>query len=235
MLKNSLKACNFVKRWLQHRCFPVNIAKFLITPILKKSANVCFWISEAACISIVLNANTVKPLNSGHLRVLRNLSVIERCLLLGGNLKKTVTFGTNCFVCYSRHVAIWDIHYWEVSLYIKISTQGYRGDSFKNNPAGIYLLKFNNRTLEQIVRFFVLAIKMQVSRSYSGFIWFDVIARLSTFPHRFQAHPLFLTHLSSGHEAVAHLVGHSKRKKNLRSPSLLRFPFSSMRTHQKSA
>ena len=28
----------------------------------------------------------VKPLNSGHLRVLKNLSVIERYPLLGGNL-----------------------------------------------------------------------------------------------------------------------------------------------------
>ena len=39
--------------------------------------------------------NTVKPLNSRHLRVLKNLSVIERCLLLGGNFKKIVTSGTN--------------------------------------------------------------------------------------------------------------------------------------------
>ena len=39
--------------------------------------------------------NTVKHLNSRHLRVLKNLSVIERCLLLGGNFKKIVTFGTN--------------------------------------------------------------------------------------------------------------------------------------------
>ena len=48
--------------------------------------------------------NTVKPLNSGHLPVLKNLSVVERCLLLRGNLKKIVTFGTKCFVCYSSHV-----------------------------------------------------------------------------------------------------------------------------------
>ena len=46
----------------------------------------------------------VKPLNSGHLRVLTNLSVIERCPLLGGNLKTIATFGTKCFVHYSRHV-----------------------------------------------------------------------------------------------------------------------------------
>ena len=30
-----MQACNFIKRRLQHGCFPVNIAKFLRTPILK--------------------------------------------------------------------------------------------------------------------------------------------------------------------------------------------------------
>ena len=44
---------------------------------------------------------TVKPLNSGHLWVLKNLNVIERCSLLGGNLKKIVTSGTKRFVRYS--------------------------------------------------------------------------------------------------------------------------------------
>ena len=33
-----LQACNFIKKRLQQRCFPVNIAKFLRTPILK---NIC--------------------------------------------------------------------------------------------------------------------------------------------------------------------------------------------------
>ena len=46
----------------------------------------------------------VKPLNSGHLQVLKNLSVIERCQLLGVNLKKIVTFGTKRFVRCSWHV-----------------------------------------------------------------------------------------------------------------------------------
>ena len=32
------KACNFIKKRLQHRCFLVNIGKFLRTPILK---NIC--------------------------------------------------------------------------------------------------------------------------------------------------------------------------------------------------
>ena len=48
--------------------------------------------------------NTMKPLNSGHVRVLKKLSVIERCPLLGGNLKKIVIFGTQRFVLYSWHV-----------------------------------------------------------------------------------------------------------------------------------
>ena len=29
------KVCNFVKKGLQHRCFSVNIAKFLRAPVLK--------------------------------------------------------------------------------------------------------------------------------------------------------------------------------------------------------
>ena len=33
-----LTACNFIKKRLQHRCFPVNVAKFLRTSILK---NIC--------------------------------------------------------------------------------------------------------------------------------------------------------------------------------------------------
>ena len=35
------KACNFIKKRLQHRCFPVNIAKFSWAPILK---NICEWL-----------------------------------------------------------------------------------------------------------------------------------------------------------------------------------------------
>ena len=38
-----------------------------------------------------------KSLNSGQPRVLKNLSVFERCPLLGGNLKNIVTFGTKRF------------------------------------------------------------------------------------------------------------------------------------------
>ena len=38
ILKRKLQACNFIKKRLQHRYFPLNIANFLRTPILK---NIC--------------------------------------------------------------------------------------------------------------------------------------------------------------------------------------------------
>ena len=64
-----------------------------------------WWISEMIYF-IKSFIDTVKPLKSGHLRVLKNLSVIGRCRLLGDNLEKIVTFGTKHFVRYS-----WCVHY----------------------------------------------------------------------------------------------------------------------------
>ena len=52
------------------------------------------------------NIFTVEPLNTGHLRVLKYLSVIKRCPLLGGNFKKIVTFGSKCFDSYYGMAAI---------------------------------------------------------------------------------------------------------------------------------
>ena len=75
-----------------------------------------FWINFTCHLIVGSHvekvAHTVKSRNSGHLRVLKNLSVIERCPLMEGNLKWIVTFGTKCFVSYS-----WHVHNWEVSLY----------------------------------------------------------------------------------------------------------------------
>ena len=65
----------------------------------------------------------VKPLNSGHLRLLKKLSVIKRCLLLGGSLTKIVVFETKHFVRYlgcpllgGFTVIIWDKKLWLVFL-----------------------------------------------------------------------------------------------------------------------
>ena len=46
----------------------------------------------------------MKPLNSRHLWVLKNSNIIKRCTLLGGSSTKIVTFGSEHFVRYSRHV-----------------------------------------------------------------------------------------------------------------------------------
>ena len=45
-----LKVYNFIKKRLQHRCFPENIAKFLRAPILKnKSEKQLLYLEEYQC------------------------------------------------------------------------------------------------------------------------------------------------------------------------------------------
>ena len=60
----------------------------------------------------IIQFNTVKPLNSG-----QSLSVIERCLPLGGNLKRLSHLGQTVLSAFQGMSAIWDVRYWEVSLY----------------------------------------------------------------------------------------------------------------------
>ena len=40
-----LKDCIFVKKRLQHLCFPLTFAKFLRTPFLQNTSGGCFWVS----------------------------------------------------------------------------------------------------------------------------------------------------------------------------------------------
>ena len=68
-------------------------------PTVTNACTIALFISKT-----FLLINTVKPLNSGHLRVLKSLTVIKRCPLLGDNFKKIFTCGTKRFVCYSWHV-----------------------------------------------------------------------------------------------------------------------------------
>ena len=37
-----VKTCNFIKKRLQHRCFPVNITKFLRAAFLQNTSGGCF-------------------------------------------------------------------------------------------------------------------------------------------------------------------------------------------------
>ena len=59
----------------------------------------------------------VKPLKSGHLRVLQNLSVIKSCPLLGSSLKRYPHLGLNILSPIQGMSAIWNVRCWEVSLY----------------------------------------------------------------------------------------------------------------------
>ena len=54
-----------------------------------------------------------KPLNSGNLRVLKNLSIIERYPQLGGDLKRLLHLGINLLSAIHGMSAFWDVRYWE--------------------------------------------------------------------------------------------------------------------------
>ena len=70
---------------------------------LKNNTHPPLWQSPVTAWYLMLKNNTVKPVNSGHLRVLKNLSsVIKRCPLLGGSQGKIVTFWTKHFVRYQE-------------------------------------------------------------------------------------------------------------------------------------
>ena len=50
--RKHLQACNFIKKRLWHRCFPINIAKFLEHLLSRTSTNDFFWPSD--CFSLML-------------------------------------------------------------------------------------------------------------------------------------------------------------------------------------
>ena len=62
--------------------------------------------------------NTVKPLNRGHVGVLKILSVIERCPLLEGNLRRLSHYRLNVLTAIHGISAILDVRYCETSLYV---------------------------------------------------------------------------------------------------------------------
>ena len=91
----------------QHRAQDFSVSHYLfhILFLLFISFLQSYWVYLAIfTLHLPYFLTTVKPLNDRHLRVLKNLSVIKRCPQLGRSLTKIVTFGTNHFVRYSRHV-----------------------------------------------------------------------------------------------------------------------------------
>ena len=71
-----LKACNFIKKRLQHRCFPVNFAKFLRIPFV--TGHHRWLLLEGICVRTSL----VKILQPCHFHTLKSITdASERCPL----------------------------------------------------------------------------------------------------------------------------------------------------------
>ena len=72
-----LKACNFIKKRLQHRCFPVNFAKYLRIPFV--TGHLHRWLLlEGICVRTSL----VKILQPCHFHTLKSITdASERCPL----------------------------------------------------------------------------------------------------------------------------------------------------------
>ena len=100
---------------------------------LKKFKRVRYYVSKC---------NAAKPLNSGHLRLLKDLSVIERCPLLRGNLKKISHLRLNTLSTIQGMSAIWDVRYWEVSVYISVFLDIAKFADFRWKSADVSVLSF---------------------------------------------------------------------------------------------
>ena len=100
--KRGIQACNFIKKRLQHRCFPVNIETILRTPTLK---NICERLLLERFLFSVYDGKRVKLLN--HLRL--NFSQLRKASFLnifrkissalchcGGGIESTEDFLLRC-------------------------------------------------------------------------------------------------------------------------------------------
>ena len=60
-----LKACNFIKKRLQYRCFPVNIGKLLRTPVLKKNMRIILTIHDQSQQTFTCSKSTIDAVKKG--------------------------------------------------------------------------------------------------------------------------------------------------------------------------
>ena len=76
------EACNFIKQWLQRKCFPVDFAKLLRTPILQ---NICKWqlLYLGSCWTSMMEFVLRKQL---HLFFVRTSKILMRLDVLMSNL-----------------------------------------------------------------------------------------------------------------------------------------------------
>ena len=78
-----LKACNFITKKVQHRCFPVRFAKFLRIPILK---NICERLLLYLHYNshIILTFITFTTIRSSRLQVFYKIGVLENFAYVTG-------------------------------------------------------------------------------------------------------------------------------------------------------
>ena len=69
------EACNFIKKRLWHRCFPVNFAKFLRTPFLQSTSGQLLLNLKTYPVVIVLKL--VKDSSIEFSRMLRNFVILS--------------------------------------------------------------------------------------------------------------------------------------------------------------
>ena len=83
------EAFNFAKKRFQHRCFPVNIVKFLRTAILNNCERLLPYLSDSSLFKFFFfldKAIVAKPLRNNVAEVLKKLLVKRNTI--GSTLKK---------------------------------------------------------------------------------------------------------------------------------------------------
>ena len=127
-----LKPWNFIKKRLQHRCFPVNIATYLKTPILK---NTCKW--------LLLKISYFDQPWSEHGSMIRcrrsqvlykKICFEKRCLSICNFTKKRLLH--RCFLGILQNFIEKDLC-WSLFLICKIRRKALVGESLFNTVSGL--------------------------------------------------------------------------------------------------
>ena len=80
------KACNFIKKGLWHRCFPVNLAKFLRIPIFIEHLRDCLYMMMFF-ITLTEDGNNIIKNNYARIDIYIYKPVREQCYIDQGTFK----------------------------------------------------------------------------------------------------------------------------------------------------
>ena len=109
-----LQGCNFIKKRLQRRCFPVNIAKFLKTTFLLNTSGDYFWKLDLKTFFVVTNQFFARRITKKQILWRLTYTCLCECHQLAKNgtlMCKTFYLGIFvlfCWVCFI-HMVLWDI------------------------------------------------------------------------------------------------------------------------------